>query len=114
MYDLGDIGREYVRYRKLMEHWHSVLPGRIIDVRFEDLVTDPQTEIPKLIAACGLPWDPACLRPDLNPRDGKTASKEQIKQPINTQGIGAWKPYEKHLGPLIDALGPYIDLPPRP
>lgn len=105
MYDLAEIGREYVRYRQLMDHWREVLPGRVIDVRFEALVSAPEVEVPKLLAACGLPWDEACLHPERNERDARTASKEQVKAPINTQGIGAWRAYQKHLGPLTEALG---------
>lgn len=107
MYDHGEIGREYVRYRQLMDHWREALPGRVIDVSFEALVKSPDVEIPTLLELCGLPWHEACLHPERNERDAKTASKEQVKQPLNTQGIGVWRPYAKHLASLIESLGPY-------
>ena len=71
-YDLTLVGKTYVLYRRLMEHWNRVLPGRVVDVVYEKLVADPETEIRRLLAACGLPWDDACLRFHENQRTVKT------------------------------------------
>ncbi|HZC17500.1 MAG TPA: sulfotransferase [Caulobacteraceae bacterium] len=107
-YDLGDIGREYVRYREMMDHWTEVLPGRVIDVSHEALVADPDRQIRWLITeACGLAWDPACPRFYETRRPVRTASVAQVRQPIFTTSVERWRRYEKHLGPLFDALGPY-------
>jgi tetratricopeptide (TPR) repeat protein len=107
-YDLADIGREYVRYREMMDHWAAVLPGRVIDVSHESLVADPDRQIRWLITeACGLAWDPACLRYYETKRPVRTASVAQVRRPIFTTSVERWRRYEKHLGPLFEALGPY-------
>ena len=107
-YDLGDIGREYVAYREMMDHWETVLPGRVVEVSHEALVADPEARIRWLVTeACGLDWDPACLRFFETKRPVRTASVAQVRQPIFTTSIERWRRYEKHLGPLFEALGPY-------
>ena len=107
-YDLGDIGREYVAYREMMDHWSAVLPGRVVDVSHEALVADPERQIRQLVVeSCGLDWDPACLRFYETKRPVRTASVAQVRQPIFTTSIERWRRYEKHLGPLFEALGPY-------
>jgi tetratricopeptide (TPR) repeat protein len=111
-YDLTEIGRSYVRYRQMMEHWDKVLPGRVIDVDHDALVTDPENRIRWLVTeACGLNWTPACLEFYKTKRPVRTASMTQVRQPIFTSSVQRWRRYEKHLGPLFDALGPYA--PPR-
>ncbi len=106
-YDMTLMGKTYVLYRRLMEHWSRVLPGRVVDVVYEKLVADPETEIRRLLAACSLPWDDACLRFHENPRTVSTASSNQVRQPIYKSSLQRWRRYEKHLGPLLEALGPY-------
>jgi tetratricopeptide (TPR) repeat protein len=107
-HDLAHAGRAYVRYREMMDHWAEVLPGRVIDIDHEALVADPETKIRELITgACRLEWDENCLKFYENERLVKTASKFQVRQPIFTDSIGRWKRYRRHLGPLIEALGPY-------
>ena len=107
-YDLAHMGRSYVRYRQVMEHWDQVLPGRVIDVSHEALVADPGDGIRWLVTeACGLPWHERCLAFHENPRPVETLSKYQVRQPIFDTSIGRWRRYERHLGPLIEALGPY-------
>jgi tetratricopeptide (TPR) repeat protein len=107
-YDLGDIGRLYVRYREVMAHWASVLPNRVIDVSHEALVTAPEERIRWLVTeACGLVWDPACLRFHETRRAVRTASVAQVRQPIFTTSLARWRRYEKHLRPLLEVLGPY-------
>ncbi|HZC17968.1 MAG TPA: sulfotransferase, partial [Caulobacteraceae bacterium] len=108
LYDLGQIGAEYVGYRAVMDHWSAVLPGRVIDVSHETLVADPQAQIRWLVTeACGLDWDPACLGFHRTKRAVRTASVAQVRQPIFTTSLQRWRRYAKHLGPLFEALGPY-------
>jgi tetratricopeptide (TPR) repeat protein len=86
---------------RLTAHWRGVLPvDRFIEVDYERLVRDPEPAIRRLIAACDLPWDEACLRPELNPRVIKTPSKWQARQPIHRGAIESWRRYESWLGPL--------------
>jgi len=106
-YDLADIGRLYVRYREMMDHWKAVLPGRVIDVEYEALVADPDDQARWLLEACKLPWDSRCLRFHESKRPVLTASVAQVRRPIFTSSVGRWRAYRKHLGPLFEALGPY-------
>ena len=88
-------------YQRLMDHWRSVLPAdRLIEVDYEDLTRAPEPVIRRIIAACGLPWHDACLRPELNPRAVKTPSKWQTRQPIYRTSVARWRRYEPWLGPL--------------
>ena len=88
-------------YRSLTGHWRSVLPpGRFIEVNYEDLTREPEADIRRIIAACGLAWQDACLRPELNPRAVKTPSKWQTRQPIYRSSVARWRSYEACLGPL--------------
>ncbi len=88
-------------YKRLMDHWRSVLPAnRFIEVDYEDLTRAPEPVIRRLIAACGLAWDEACLRPESNPRAVKTPSKWQTRQPIYRTSVARWRRYEPWLGPL--------------
>ncbi|MDR3512932.1 MAG: sulfotransferase [Caulobacteraceae bacterium] len=111
-YDLADIGRQYVRYREMMDHWSRLLPGRVIDVSHEALVSDPADRIRWLVSeACGLPWDEACLSFHKTRRAVRTASVAQVRQPIFSTSLQRWRRYEQRLGPLFDALGPYAPIP---
>lgn len=93
-------------YRRLTDHWRKVLPPeRFIEVDYEELTRDPDPAIRRLIAACGLSWHDACLRPDLNPQSVKTASRWQTRQPIYRASVGRWRRYEPYLG----ALRPLLD-----
>jgi tetratricopeptide (TPR) repeat protein len=88
-------------YRLLTDHWRRVLPSdRFIEVDYEDLTRAPEAMIRRIIAACGLPWDDACLRPESNPRAVKTPSKWQTRQPIYRTSVARWRRYEPWLGPL--------------
>ena len=106
-YDLKDLGEHYIRYRQTMDHWAKVLPGRVIDISHEALVADPEVQIRALVQACGLKWDEACLSFHKTERAVRTASVAQVRQPIFKTSVERWRRYEKHLGPLFDALGPY-------
>jgi tetratricopeptide (TPR) repeat protein len=105
-YDLGELGRYYKRYEQLMAHWRRVLPaGRILDVRYEDVVADLEGQARRIIAHCGLPWDDRCLAFHKTDRPVRTASATQVRKPIYKSAIGRWRVYEPHLGPLLEALG---------
>jgi tetratricopeptide (TPR) repeat protein len=88
-------------YQRLIDHWRSVLPAdRFVEVDYEDLTRAPEPVIRRIIAACGLAWDDACLRPESNPRAVKTPSKWQTRQPIYRTSVERWRRYEPWLGPL--------------
>jgi tetratricopeptide (TPR) repeat protein len=88
-------------YQRLIDHWRIVLPAdRFIEVDYEELTNAPEPVIRQMIAACGLPWDNACLRPESNPRAVKTPSKWQTRQPIYRTSVARWRRYEPWLGPL--------------
>ena len=92
----------YVRaYQRLSAHWRSVLPAnRFIEVDYESLTADPEPVVRRLVAACGLAWNDACLQPERNARTVKTPSKWQARQPIYRSSVGRWRLYENVLGPL--------------
>ena len=101
---LQEIGAVAKQYTRLMAHWESVLPSRIYEVCYEQLVADPAIEIPKLVDFCGVEWDDACLRFTKNERPVETASRLQVRLNIYSQSVGRWKNYERHLEPLLVAL----------
>ncbi len=105
-YDLKNLGCFYNEYRRIMKHWHEVLELPVMDIQYEDLVNDQETWSRKLIDFCGLEWDDACLDFHKSKRVVNTASNQQVTQPIYKGAMQRWRPYEKHLQPLIDALEP--------
>jgi tetratricopeptide (TPR) repeat protein len=106
LYDLSDIGAEYVAYARMMAHWRAAGVG-MIDVALEALVAEPERQIRWLITqASGLAWDPACLTFWKDGRAVRTASAAQVRQPISAAGVGRWRRYEDRLRPLFEALGP--------
>jgi predicted Zn-dependent protease len=107
-YDLTDLGRYYRDYVDLMAHFDDALPGRIHRVFYERIVEDTEPEVRRLLDYCGLPFDPACLRFFENERPVRTASSEQVRQPIYREGIGHWRHFDEWLGPLKSALGPVL------
>jgi hypothetical protein len=89
-----------------MDHWRGVLPaGRILDVRYEDVVADLEKEAQRIIAYCGLPWDKRCLSFHETNRPIRTASATQVRRPIYSSAVGRWRVYEQQIGPLLTALG---------
>lgn len=103
-YDLTDLGRYYLAYRKLMAHWRAMLPGRFFDVSYEELV-DKQEEITRaMIAFCSLPWEDACLSFEKNKTPSLTASAAQVRQPIYKTSVALWRRYESGLAPLLKVL----------
>ena len=104
-YDLAELGRYYRHYQALMAHWHRVLPpGRILDVRYEDVVADLEGQARRIIAHCGLDWDPRCLAFHQTERPVLTASAAQVRQPIYNSAVGRWRVHEEALGPLLAEL----------
>ena len=108
-YDLGEIGRYYADYVELMDHFDRVLPGRIHRVIYERMVEDPEAEVRRLLDYCGLPFEAGCLRFHENERAVRTASSEQVRQPIFTDAVEHWRNYEPWLDPLKAALGATLD-----
>jgi len=104
-YNLDDIGRYYRSYVNLMDHWDRVLPGRVLCVRHEDVLADLEGSVRRILDYCGLPFEPACVEFHRTERRVHTASAEQVRRPINRDGVDQWRPYEPWLGPLKDALG---------
>lgn len=107
-YDLEHVGRYYSDYVRAMSHYDQVLPGRIHRVIHERLLDNPEAEVRALLSYLDLPFEEACLEFHSNTRAVRTASSEQVRRPINRDGVGQWRAYEQWLGPLVAALG---DLP---
>ncbi|MCH8073595.1 MAG: sulfotransferase [Proteobacteria bacterium] len=103
-YNLGDIAQYYIGYRQLMDHWRTAMPGRIIDVTYEDVVEDLEGEARHLVADLSLDWEPACLEFHENTAAAMTGSAVQVRQKIYASSVGRWRDYEAQLKPLADAL----------
>ncbi len=112
-YDLRDIGRYYADYVALMAHVDAVLPGRVHRVIYERMVEDPEREVRALLDYCALPFEDACLRFYETQRAVRTASSEQVRLPIFTEGVDHWRNYEPWLEPLKSALGPVLSAYPE-
>jgi tetratricopeptide (TPR) repeat protein len=108
-YDLDDIGRYYRDYVDLMAHFDSVLPGRVQRVFYESMVEDTEAQVRDLLEYCGLPFEEGCLRFYENERAVRTASSEQVRQPIFREAMDHWRHYEPWLSPLKQALGPVLE-----
>jgi tetratricopeptide (TPR) repeat protein len=104
-YSAVDIARYYRTYLELMRHWDSVLPGRILRIQHEDVVDDLEGNVRRVLAFCGLDFEPACVEFHKTERSVRTASSEQVRQPIYREGLDQWRHYEPWLGELKDALG---------
>lgn len=102
--DLACLGTYYRCYERIMKHWQSVLPIRILDLYYESLVNEPAAQIQKLLEYCEIPWDDACLSPHKTKRPVFTLSAVQVKAPISSRSVGRFKNYQTHLGPLLTAL----------
>jgi hypothetical protein len=108
-YDLDDLGHYFRCYLSLMDHWDTVLPGKVLHVQYEELVRDPETNIRRLLTHCGLDFEAACLAFHETKRPVRTASAEQVRQPLYASGVGYWKNFEAQLEPLRRALGDSIE-----
>jgi tetratricopeptide (TPR) repeat protein len=108
-YSLTDLGRYYRCYLSLMDHWDAVLPGKVLHLQYEDLVREPEIQIRRLLEHCGLGFEPACLNFHETRRPVRTASAEQVRQPLYTSGVGYWRHFETELEPLRGALGESLE-----
>ncbi len=107
-YDMTELAVYYRKYHETVQHWHRVLPGKVLDVHYEETVTDLDTQVRRILAHCGLPFEEACVRFHETDRPIKTASSEQVRQPIYTRSLGYWRHYEKHLGIWQEELGDIV------
>lgn len=105
---LEHIGRTYVDYVRFMDHLDRVAPGMIHHLRYEELIEDPKREFARLNPYLGLPWDDAILSFHESKRTVRTPSAEQVRRPLNRDGVAAWKPYEQWLDPLFKVLAPVL------
>ena len=107
-YGLEEIGHYYKDYVELMDHWDRVLPDKILQVRYEDVVADLEIQVRRLLDYCGLPFEEACINFHQTERAVRTASSEQVRQPIFKSGVDQWENYSEHLDPLRNILGPEL------
>lgn len=107
-YDLDELVLYYRQYHEIMKHWHRVLPGKVLDVHYEETVGDFAAQVRRILAHCGLPFEEACLRFHETNRAVRTASSEQVRQPLYTGALGTWRRYEKHLRPWQEELADII------
>ena len=107
-YDLVELGEYYLEYDRIMTWWHELLPGKVLDVHYEQMVANQEHETRRLISHCGLPWEDACLEFYKTDRAVNTASSEQVRQPIYSKSVNSWRRFEKELQPLIEVLEPLL------
>lgn len=107
-YGLSEVGTYYRDYVQLMDHWDAVLPGKVLRVRYEAVVADLESEVRRLLDYCGLPFEQACLDFHQTDRAVRTASSEQVRQPLYTSGVDQWENFSDHLDPLREILGPEL------
>ena len=107
-YDLVELGEHYLQYQRLMDHWHEVLPGKVLDVQYQEVVADLEGQVRRILEYCGLGWEESCLRFHETSRSVKSASSEQVRRPIYASAVNTWRHYEAHLGLLIETLEPLL------
>ncbi len=107
-YGLEEVGHYYSDYVRLMQHWDDVLPGKVLRVRYEEVVADLETQVRRLLDFCELPFEEACLNFHATERAVRTASSEQVRQPIYKSGVDQWENYSPFLDPLREVLGPEL------
>ncbi|MEM9386581.1 MAG: sulfotransferase [Pseudomonadota bacterium] len=107
-YDLYDLAHYYTQYLRLVDHWNEVLPGKVLTVHYEHTVADLESQARAIADHCGLPWEDGMLAFHKNKRAVRTASSEQVRQPIYTSSVALWRRYEAQLGELIDYLEPVL------
>lgn len=105
-YGLEEVGHYYSDYVGLMDHWDAVLPGKVLRVGYEEVVADLETQVRRMLDFCGLPFEAACLNFHETERAVRTASSEQVRQPLYRSGVDQWENYSAYLDPLRDVLGP--------
>ena len=92
-----------------MDHWNEVLPGKVLDVHYEEIVTDLEGQVARILEHCGLEFEENCMQFHKTERAVQTASSEQVRQPIYADALEHWRNYEAHLDELKEALGPVLD-----
>jgi tetratricopeptide (TPR) repeat protein len=107
-YDQTEIGEYYLQYLRMMSHWDQVLPGKVLRVQYEDVVTDLESQARRILEFLGLPWEDQCLRYHDTERAVRTASSEQVRQPIYHSSVGFWRHYAGHLQELQEVLAPAL------
>jgi hypothetical protein len=107
-YGLTEVGTYYRDYVQLMDHWDSVLPGKVLLVRYEEVVADLESQVRRLLDFCGLPFEQACLDFHQTERAVRTASSEQVRQPLYKSGVDQWENFSDYLDPLREVLGPEL------
>ncbi|MCH7822137.1 MAG: sulfotransferase [Proteobacteria bacterium] len=112
-YDMLDLAHYYQQYDAMMKHWHEVLPGKVLDVHYEEVVTDLESQVRRILEHCGLSFEQSCVDFHKTDRAVKTASSEQVRQPIYTGAMGTWRRYEQHLSLWQEQLGYIIDELPK-
>ena len=108
-YGLRNMGRYYRDYVDLMDHWDRVLPGKVLRVQYEDMVADTENQVRRMLDHCGLEFQENCLQFHKTERAVRTASSEQVRQPIYSGALEHWRNYESHLDELKEALGPVLE-----
>lgn len=108
VYDLQDIGDYFLEYQRMMDHWHEVMPGKVLTVQYEEVVTDQEAQVRRLLEFCELPWEDACMDFHKTRRAVRTASSEQVRQPVYTSSVHYWRNYQAWLDELIDVLQPVL------
>ena len=103
-YGLAEAGSYYKSYVKLMNHWDKVLPNKILRVNNEDVIDNLEDQVKRMLDFLELPFEKECISFYETDRSVRTASSEQVRQPINKKGMGRWKPYAKHLKPLLETI----------
>jgi hypothetical protein len=107
-YDLTEIGEYFLQYQRMMDYWHETLPGSVLTVQYEAVVADLDTQVRRLLEFCELPFEAGCINFHETDRPIRTASSEQVRQPIYTQAVGFWRNYEPYLDELAEVLAPVL------
>lgn len=108
-YDMYDLADYYKQYHKTVSHWHKVLPAKVLDVHYEETVLDFENQVRRILEHCGLPFEEQCLRYWETDRAVRTASSEQVRQPIYTGALGKWRQYDEHIGLWKEQLGHIVE-----
>jgi tetratricopeptide (TPR) repeat protein len=108
-YDMFELAEYYRQYHNTMQHWHRVLPGKVLDVHYEETVLDLEGQVRRILEHCGLPFEDSCVRYYETARAVQTASSEQVRQPIYREGLGKWRRYEKYLELWKEELEDILD-----
>jgi len=108
-YDLVDIGEYFLEYERIMDHWHAVLPGKVLTLQYEEIVNNFEHEVRRLLQHCELPFEEGCLRFYETDRPIRTASSEQVRQPVYKKSIAFWRNYEDKLDELKEVLAPSLE-----